>query len=326
MRRTLPLLSAAAMLAALTACAGQAAPTPAQTSAGAGGAAVDVCSAEAGSASDAVTVAGDLGAAPQVTFNAGITAETTERTTVIAGNGEQLVAGGSAEVAYSIYNGGTGALIESYGYADGEPVTFAADATKLLPGLAKAIGCASAGSRVAAVIPAVDAWGEAGNQQAGFGAGESLVAVIDIESIVPTRAWGADQQIPEGFPQVTLADDGTPSVAIPGGDAPADLQVAVLKKGDGAEVPASASVTIQYLGVKWSDGTTFDQSWDAAPASFSLDAVVPGFAQAIAGQTVGSQVIAVIPPALGYGEATPENTNELAGETLVFVIDILAIN
>jgi peptidylprolyl isomerase len=271
-------------------------------------------------------VAGDFGAAPEVTFDAGITADTTERTTVIAGDGDEVTAGASAEVAYSIYNGASGELIESYGYADGEPVTFAADAAQLLPGLAKAIGCETAGSRVAAVIPAVDAWGEAGNEQVGVAAGESLVAVIDIESVVPTRADGVDQEVPEGLPTVTLAEDGTPTVAVPGGDAPSELQVAVLKKGDGDVVPASATVTVQYQGVKWSDGSVFDQSWGGAPASFSLDGVVPGFSQAIAGQTIGSQVIAVIPPALGYGEASAENTHELAGETLVFVIDILAIN
>ncbi|WP_286277322.1 hypothetical protein [Naasia aerilata] len=37
-------------------------------------------------------------------------------------------------------------------------------------------------------------------------------------------------------------------------------------------------------------------------------------------------MLAVIPPALGYGEKSDSNTSELAGKTLVFVIDILAIN
>ena len=49
---------------------------------------------------------------------------------------------------------------------------------------------------------------------------------------------------------------------------------------------------------------------------------MPGFTKAIAGQTVGSQVIAILPPADGYGEAgagtIPPNS------TLIFVVDILA--
>lgn len=327
MRRALPLIASAALLAALTACS-SAAPAKAgsTTTPSTNSAAVDVCGAKSGSASEAVKVSGDLGSAPTVTFKNGIDAKTTERTMVVEGSGDEVKEGSSAEVAYSIYNGATGKLIESYGYTDDQPVTFAASATQLLPGLAKTIGCAKVGSRVAAVIPAAEAWGADGYKDVGVEAGQSLVAVIDIESLVPTRAWGADQPAQEGLPTVKLAGDGTPSIAIPSTDAPKDLKVAVLKKGDGDVVPDTATVTVQYVGVDWADGKTFDQSWGKAPATFSLDGVVPGFAQAIAGQTVGSQVLAVIPPALGYGEASADNTSELAGKTLVFVIDILAIN
>ncbi|WP_210481706.1 FKBP-type peptidyl-prolyl cis-trans isomerase [Naasia sp. SYSU D00948] len=323
-RRLLPLLSSAALLAALTACSSDA-PAPSASTPTAD-AAVDVCSATSGAASEAVAVTGELGTAPTVTFEAGIDAGTTERTTVIEGGGDEVTAGSSATVAYSIYNGGTGELIETYGYADDQPVTFAADATKLLPGLAKTIGCATVGSRIASVIPAAEAWGAEGNEQVGVAAGASLVAVIDIESVVPTRAWGEEQPAPEGLPTVTLADDGAPTVAVPSTDPPAELQVAVLKKGDGEVVPDTATVTVQYQGVQWDTGEVFDQSWGSGPTSFSLDQVVPGFSQAIAGQTVGSQVLAVIPPALAYGEASGENAHELAGKTLIFVIDILAIN
>ena len=40
------------------------------------------------------------------------------------------------------------------------------------------------------------------------------------------------------------------------------------------------------------------------------------------GQTVGSQVLVVIPPKDGYGEGDI-NANDLKGETLVFVVDII---
>ena len=80
---------------------------------------------------------------------------------------------------------------------------------------------------------------------------------------------------------------------------------------------------MQYTGVKWSDGSVFDSSWEnGAPASFQTTGVVDGFRQALEGQTVGSQVLVVIPPALGYGEGEI-NDDDLVGETLVFVVDIL---
>ncbi|MCU1569319.1 MAG: Peptidylprolyl isomerase [Naasia sp.] len=329
MRRALPLFAASALLVGLSACSATPSPTPsgsAAPSAQDAAAAIDVCSADAGTASEAVKVSGDLGAAPEVSFDKGIDAKTTERSILVSGTGDEVAAGTSAEVAYSIYNGATGDLIESYGYQDDQPVTFAADAAALLPGLAKTIGCQTVGSRIVSVIPAAEAWGASGNDQVGVAAGASLVAVIDVKSVVPTRATGVDQDVPAGLPKVTLADDGTPSVAIPSADAPADLKVAVLKKGDGDVVPDTATVTVQYLGVDWETGETFDTSWGKPAATFALSGVVPGFAQAIAGQTVGSQVLAVIPPDLGYGKAGTDNTSALAGKTLVFVIDILAVN
>ena len=80
---------------------------------------------------------------------------------------------------------------------------------------------------------------------------------------------------------------------------------------------------MQYTGVKWSDGTVFDSSWEnGAPASFQTTGVVDGFRQALEGQTVGSQVLVVIPPALGLRRGRLVE-HELAGETLVFVVDIL---
>ena len=62
------------------------------------------------------------------------------------------------------------------------------------------------------------------------------------------------------------------------------------------------TVLVHYTGVKWSDGTVFDSSWErGAPASFATTGVVEGFKQALEGQTVGSQVLVVIPPEFGYG-------------------------
>ena len=55
-----------------------------------------------------------------------------------------------------------------------------------------------------------------------------------------------------------------------------------------------------------------------------LDGVVPGFAKALEGQTVGSQVLVVVPPDEGYGDK--EQNGIPAGSTLVFVIDILGLD
>jgi peptidylprolyl isomerase len=54
--------------------------------------------------------------------------------------------------------------------------------------------------------------------------------------------------------------------------------------------------------------------------------VIEGFAAAIVGQRVGSQVLVSIPPVYGYGEAGDGNTSPLAGQTLVFLIDIVSVD
>ena len=59
-------------------------------------------------------------------------------------------------------------------------------------------------------------------------------------------------------------------------------------------------------------------------AALSLDQVVPGFAAALEGQTVGSQILAVIPPDQAYGDAGQGAVPP--GATLVFVIDILGLD
>lgn len=282
---------------------------------------VDVCDTPGGDVVDGVEVTGDFGAEPTVDFESGLEVDATQRAIVIEGDGDETVAGDSLQVAYTVLNGSTGAIVDAYGYAEGETAQFVADPEVQLEGFAKAIGCVNVGSRVAAVIPPDEAFGDQGYAELEIGADDSLVLVVDVKGVQPTRAWGEDQPAPDGFPAVTLDDDGRPSVEIPETDPPSELQVGVLKLGDGPVVGETDTVVLQYHGVSWNTGEVFDESWPT-PTSFSLTGVVPGFAQAIAGQTVGSQVIAVIPPSLAYGEEG-ESESELAGQTLVFVIDIL---
>ena len=104
---------------------------------------------------------------------------------------------------------------------------------------------------------------------------------------------------------------------------PSGLQYEDTHTGDGDTAQAGQYVTVHYTGVTWADGTTpFDSSWSrGTPAEFSVDNVVDGFKQALVGQKVGSQILAVIPPALGYKDKAAGSIP--ANSTLVFVIDIL---
>lgn len=137
-----------------------------------------------------------------------------------------------------------------------------------------------------------------------------------------TRATGEALPATDGYPTVTLDDAGAPSITPLTSAAPKEFGVATLIKGAGSVVGATDIVTVQYAGYLW-DGTPFDSSWSRGePAQFSLEQVVPGFTKAIAGQTIGSQVIAVLPPEDGYGASGAGSIPPNA--TLIFVVDILA--
>lgn len=117
-----------------------------------------------------------------------------------------------------------------------------------------------------------------------------------------------------------------PSITLPDGPPPEELAIVDLVEGDGAEVPARATVTTHYVGVSWSNGgSQFDASWDRGqPLSFGLHQVIQGWGQGIPGMKVGGRRMLVIPPHLGYGAQSP--TPAIAkNDTLVFVIDLVDV-
>ena len=259
---------------------------------------VDLCTAAApaGDASDAVTIDGAVGEESTATFTSPLEITTLQTTVIEEGSGDPVESGELVTYALSAFNAETGEKLGSIGYDD-NPV-------------GQILGCATPGTRVVVAYPPADP-------------NPGQVYVFDFVATVPNAAWGEPQEPVAGLPEVTLADDGAPTIEIPDTDAPAELQLDTLKKGDGATVAPGDTVLVQYTGVKWSDGSVFDSSWEnGAPASFQTTGVVDGFRQALEGQTVGSQVLVVIPPALGYGEGEI-NDKDLVGETLVFVVDIL---
>ena len=139
-----------------------------------------------------------------------------------------------------------------------------------------------------------------------------------------TRAQGKKvTDLPSDLPKISLDDKGKPSLDLNGYKPKGGLVVQPLIKGEGAKVGEHQSVSANYTGWLASDGKQFDSSWDRGQASdFSLDQVVKGWQQGLAGQTVGSQVLLVIPPDLGYGSQKQQSIP--ANSTLIFVVDILA--
>ncbi len=120
-----------------------------------------------------------------------------------------------------------------------------------------------------------------------------------------------------------------PTLSVPSGTAPAQLRRQVLVKGSGATVASGQTLVVNYLGQTWKPANgkvnVFDNSYDRnQPAGFAIGVgqVIPGWDAALVGLPLGSRVLLSIPPALAYGAQASEN-NPLAGQTLVFVVDLI---
>ncbi len=119
-------------------------------------------------------------------------------------------------------------------------------------------------------------------------------------------------------------DTTAPSVTVTTPFSVTATQVHTLHAGSGPVVPATATVSVCYMGVNGRDGSVFDSSYErGTPADFPLGGVVPGFQKAIAGQNVGSTVAVVMVPADGYPQGQP-SAGIKPSDTLIFAIKILS--
>jgi peptidylprolyl isomerase len=115
-----------------------------------------------------------------------------------------------------------------------------------------------------------------------------------------------------------------PVIDFPGGEPPADLQIADLVEGTGAEAKPGDKVEVHYVGVEFDTGDQFDASWDrGAPIEFPLQGLIQGWQEGIPGMKVGGRRQLTIPPHKAYGPAG--SGHRLSGKTLIFVIDLLRV-
>jgi FKBP-type peptidyl-prolyl cis-trans isomerase FklB len=101
------------------------------------------------------------------------------------------------------------------------------------------------------------------------------------------------------------------------------LQYKILKEGKGEKPKATDTVSTNYRGTLV-DGTEFDSSYKGGePASFPVNAVIPGWTEALQLMPVGSKWQLYIPSNLAYGDGgqgpIPPNS------TLIFDVELLNI-
>jgi FKBP-type peptidyl-prolyl cis-trans isomerase len=138
-------------------------------------------------------------------------------------------------------------------------------------------------------------------------------------ALASPSASGIDSKV-----TATGSFDATPKVTIPKAKPDNKLAVKTLIKGTGTTLTKADSLAANFVLYFW-DGKTSTQKASTYASSPTLigGRMLPGLQTALLGQKVGSRVLAVIPPAQGYGSSGDPSLGITGSTTLVFVIDVL---
>ena len=296
--------------------------------------AVAACGSSGSPSTPSVTVSGQFGSSPKITIPDQTAGSNLTVKTLIKGTGPVLSKSDAFVGNYAVYiwSGKTHKLAQST-FQTKTPQLFSGT---LLPGLETALQGKKMGSRVLAVIPPKDGYGKSGNSSAGVSATDTLVFVIDMLKEFPNNAAAAGSQVSSGggsLPSVTAKSGSAPTIKIQSSSKPpAGLVTKTLIKGSGPVVAKGQTVVTQYVGSIWRTDKVFDSSWSRGePFGFTIGAtpsqVITGWDKGLVGQTVGSRVMLIVPPADGYGKTGSSQAGIKGTDVLVFVVDILgAVN
>ena len=122
----------------------------------------------------------------------------------------------------------------------------------------------------------------------------------------------------------TGAFDKTPKVTIPKSKPGSSLTVRTLIQGSGTALTKSDALAANFVLYFWqgSSSALKASTYSSSPTVIG-GTMLPGLESALIGKKVGSRILAVIPPAQGYGTSGNSQLGITGSTTLVFVIDVL---
>lgn len=129
-----------------------------------------------------------------------------------------------------------------------------------------------------------------------------------------------------GSVSVSGAFGASPKVTIPSSKASSSLAIKTLIKGTGPTLAGTDSFVGNYAVYIWSGTThklalsTFTQG---TPQVLAAKVGLPGLQKALSGQTMGSRVLAVLPPSQAYGSQGNSQIGVGPSDTVVFVVDLI---
>jgi FKBP-type peptidyl-prolyl cis-trans isomerase len=275
-----------------------------------------------------VTVTGPFGTTPIVKIPALAANNKLTIKTVIQGTGPVLTKTDSLVANFALYFwvGKTATLKAN---------TFVSNPTivggQMITGLQDALTGQRVGSRILAIIPPALGYGSGGDSEIGVTGKTTLVWIIDVIKSYTANSSASGTTVSSGgngLPAVTATPGKAPVATIPAGNPPTSLEVKTLIKGKGPAIAKGEYVIAQYVGYIWRTKKLFGSSWTSgSPFGFIFQdptpQVISGWDTGLAGQTVGSRVMLIIPPKDGYGASGASQAGIKGTDVLVYVVDIL---
>jgi peptidylprolyl isomerase len=320
-RRLLAVLLAALLLT-LAGCGSDSSKTSSSSTSG-----VDM-----GDAIKGLSVSGAFGTEPKVKVDPAVKVDKPVTQVISAGTGNPVLAGKKAMFNILLASGADGKKI----YSDidqGTPMQKRMKEDEFFKVLIDAMTGKPQGSRVAVAATVADIWGSAGAPQLKLKKTDTVVFVIDILSVEPTKVLsgpkGKTVKAPASAPVVkqTGAKVTGLDFAKAAKKPPKKLQVIPLVQGTGPKAKAGRLVTFNYYGSVWGAKAPFDSSFSRGvpePFGVGVNGLIPAWDKTIPSLRVGSRVLIIAPPADAYGSRAQAKIP--ANSTLVFVVDVLGVD
>ncbi len=196
-----------------------------------------------------------------------------------------------------------------------------------MKGLSKGLLGQHVGSRLLIAIPPADGFGAQGSTQASVGPSDTLVFLVDILSATTplTTATGTEVPPKPGLPRVSVGTDKVARVQIPEDRAAGQPRrpAADHRLGRGRPERADHQGELHRGPVEGRQEVRRLRR-TRRPVDFQIGTgkVIKGWDKGLVGQTVGSRMLLIVPPADGYGSKGSPPIGPK--DTMVFVVDILA--
>jgi peptidylprolyl isomerase len=152
-----------------------------------------------------------------------------------------------------------------------------------------------------------------------------LVPALAALAMVGCSSSGSSASSPNSGVKVTGTFGKAPDVTIPAAKAGSKLDITTPIQGSGQVLASGDDVLANLAIYVWSGKThkLLDSTFTSIPQVLPSNIGLKGLAAAVKGKKIGSRVLAVVPPADGYGRQGNSQIGVKGTDTTVWVIDLI---